>query len=233
MAARQAAVDSNLLNEQRLQRALKQVQQSMSLVESSAHSSRYLRLIYLCITRPARAQAGLLLFLTLVTGARRSLSLKLSDTRVCEPQLRARLGTTAHFCELKQVHLRELERRRAPLSLCVWVVFHDVMLLLARAHARSSFVRDMMSSCSRSNSLCALCRTRRGQFPVWKQRQRRSASATQPQLDQADHAVLVAQPSMSLMPDPPQHPQRRECGDSHTLNRLVGVERSSGIPAST
>ena len=30
---------------------------------------------------------------------RRSLSLKLSDTRVYEPQLRARLGTTAHFCE--------------------------------------------------------------------------------------------------------------------------------------
>ena len=25
---------------------------------------------------------------------------KLSDTRVCEPQIRARLGTTAHFCEV-------------------------------------------------------------------------------------------------------------------------------------
>jgi len=28
------------------------------------------------------------------------LSLKLSDTRVYEPQIRARLGTTAHFCEV-------------------------------------------------------------------------------------------------------------------------------------
>jgi len=36
-------------------------------------------------------------FFTLVTGPRRSLSLKLSDTRVYEPQIRACLGTTAHF----------------------------------------------------------------------------------------------------------------------------------------
>jgi len=35
-------------------------------------------------------------FFTLVTGPRRSLRLKLSDTRVYEPQTRARLGTTAH-----------------------------------------------------------------------------------------------------------------------------------------
>jgi len=34
-------------------------------------------------------------FFTLVTGSRRSLNLKLSDTRVYEPQIRARLGTTA------------------------------------------------------------------------------------------------------------------------------------------
>ena len=34
-------------------------------------------------------------FFTLVTGPRRYLSLKLSDTRVYEPQIRARLGTTA------------------------------------------------------------------------------------------------------------------------------------------
>ena len=37
--------------------------------------------------------------LTLLTGPRRSLSLKLSDTRVYEPQIRARLGTTSHFCQ--------------------------------------------------------------------------------------------------------------------------------------
>ena len=29
-----------------------------------------------------------------------SLSLKLGDTRVYAPQIRARLGTTAHFCEV-------------------------------------------------------------------------------------------------------------------------------------
>ena len=34
------------------------------------------------------------------TGPRRSLSLKLGDTRVYEPQIRARLGTTSHFCEV-------------------------------------------------------------------------------------------------------------------------------------
>ena len=40
---------------------------------------------------------GFFFFFTLATGPRRSLSLKLSDTRVYEPQIRARLGTTAHF----------------------------------------------------------------------------------------------------------------------------------------
>ena len=43
---------------------------------------------------------GMLLyfFFTHVTGPRRSLSLKLSDTRVYEPQMRARLGTATHLC---------------------------------------------------------------------------------------------------------------------------------------
>ena len=36
---------------------------------------------------------------TLVSGPRRSLSLKLTDTRVYEPQIRARLGTTVQFCK--------------------------------------------------------------------------------------------------------------------------------------
>ena len=36
-------------------------------------------------------------FFTLVTGHCRSLSLKLSDIRVYEPQIRARLGTTGRF----------------------------------------------------------------------------------------------------------------------------------------
>ena len=48
----------------------------------------------------SREGAGLLFFFTLVTGPRRSLSLELSDARVYEPQIRARLGTTAHFCEV-------------------------------------------------------------------------------------------------------------------------------------
>jgi len=39
-------------------------------------------------------------FFTLVAGPRRSLSLKLNDKRVYEPQIRARLGTTARFCEV-------------------------------------------------------------------------------------------------------------------------------------
>jgi len=39
-------------------------------------------------------------FFTLVTGPRRSLSLELRDTRVYEPQIRARLGTTARFCKV-------------------------------------------------------------------------------------------------------------------------------------
>jgi len=38
------------------------------------------------------AGAGALRWFTLVTGPRRSVSLKLSDTRVYEPQIRARLG---------------------------------------------------------------------------------------------------------------------------------------------
>ena len=41
----------------------------------------------------------LLSFFTLITGPRRSLSLKLSDTRVYEPQIRTRLGTAAHLCK--------------------------------------------------------------------------------------------------------------------------------------
>ena len=41
-----------------------------------------------------------LFFFTLVTGPRRSLNLKRSDTTVYEPQIRARLGTTAHCWSL-------------------------------------------------------------------------------------------------------------------------------------
>ena len=42
-------------------------------------------------------------FFTLVTGPRRSLSFKLSETSVCDPQMRARLGTTARrICHTSQ-----------------------------------------------------------------------------------------------------------------------------------
>ena len=47
-------------------------------------------------------------FFTLVTGPRRSLSLKLIDTRVYEPQIRAHLGTTAHFCRMVLMGARRL-----------------------------------------------------------------------------------------------------------------------------
>ena len=45
--------------------------------------------------RHIRAKRTLFFFIALVTGPRRSLSLQLSDTRVFELQIRARLGTTA------------------------------------------------------------------------------------------------------------------------------------------
>ena len=46
----------------------------------------------------------LFLFFSLIAGPRRSLRLKLSDTRVYEPQIRARLGTTTRFCEIRFEH---------------------------------------------------------------------------------------------------------------------------------
>jgi len=48
--------------------------------------------VVLCLARVGRL--FFFFFFTLVTGPRRSLSLKLSDTRVYEPQIRARFGTT-------------------------------------------------------------------------------------------------------------------------------------------
>ena len=57
----------------------------------------------------AKEVAGIFFF-TLVTGPRRSLSLKLSDTRVYEPQMLARLGTTAHFCKVVVLTFTETQR---------------------------------------------------------------------------------------------------------------------------
>ena len=47
-----------------------------------------------------RIREGYFFFFPLVTGHRRFLSLRLSDERVYEPQIRARLGITAHFCSV-------------------------------------------------------------------------------------------------------------------------------------
>ena len=47
------------------------------------------------VTQVQFSDDGAQVVFTLVTGPRRSLSLKLSDTRVYEPQIRARLGNTA------------------------------------------------------------------------------------------------------------------------------------------
>ena len=52
---------------------------------------------------------------TLVAGFRRSLSLKLSETRVCEPQIRARLVSTVHFYEVVVLRLRAVPSTDSPL----------------------------------------------------------------------------------------------------------------------
>ena len=57
-------------------------------------------------------------FFTLGTGPRRSLSLKLSDTRVYEPQIRARLGTTAHFFKVVVLKLRHKSQNLTFSELC-------------------------------------------------------------------------------------------------------------------
>ena len=61
---------------------------------------------------------GLFLFFTLVTGPSRSLSLKLSDATVYEPQIRARLGTTPHFCRVVVLKLRAEEAGPAGIRGC-------------------------------------------------------------------------------------------------------------------
>ena len=58
-------------------------------------------------------------FFTLVTGPRRSVSLKLSDTRVYEPQIRARLGTPAHDCAVVVVELQPHPERDLLVGECL------------------------------------------------------------------------------------------------------------------
>ena len=67
---------------------------------------------YLCAPRGGeqsgvwRALRFLFLIITLDPGPRRHLSIELSDTKVYGPEIRARLGTAAHFCKVVGLELR-------------------------------------------------------------------------------------------------------------------------------
>ena len=63
-------------------------------------------LLFLCNSEPP---TSFFFFFTLVAGPRRSLSLKLSDTRAHAPQIRARLGNTAHLCKVVVLKLRAVD----------------------------------------------------------------------------------------------------------------------------
>jgi len=65
-----------------------------------------LRVMLVDARRDVHPHHAFFFFFTLVTGPRRSLSLKLSDTRV---KIRAHLGTTAHFCEVVVLKLRAVQ----------------------------------------------------------------------------------------------------------------------------
>ena len=70
----------------------------LSLLARQRLSRERVALLIVYTERGCRnSQTGRFFFFTLVTGPKRSLSLKLSDTRVHVPQIRARLTTTAHF----------------------------------------------------------------------------------------------------------------------------------------
>jgi len=66
-----------------------------AFVSPATHTS-FLRTAHLHISRVI-SRIFFVFFFNLVTGPSRSLSLKLSDARVYEPQIRDHLGTTAHF----------------------------------------------------------------------------------------------------------------------------------------
>jgi len=83
------------------------------------------------------AQHAQVFFLTPVTGPRRSSSLKLSDTRVYEPQIRARLGTTTHFCEAVVLKLRAVAQVYQNQLMATPFLLEGVTALL-RSHALAS-----------------------------------------------------------------------------------------------
>ena len=66
---------------------------------------------------PAVLKVFFFFFLTFVTGPTRSLSLKLTDTRVYGPQIRARLVTAAHLCGVVVRKLRAVRVGQCPLTL--------------------------------------------------------------------------------------------------------------------
>jgi len=76
-------------------------------------------------------------FFTLVTGPRRSLSLELSDTRVYEPQIRARLGTTLTGARRVRCWILDFEPSLDALSLRSDVISSIKIHLHARGLALS------------------------------------------------------------------------------------------------
>jgi hypothetical protein len=72
-----------------------------------------------CTTRSTSPSLLPFFFFTLVTGPRRSLSLKLSDTRVHVPQIRARLVTTTHSASPTIINLPSCVRRADSMT-SVW-----------------------------------------------------------------------------------------------------------------
>jgi len=84
--------------------------------------------------------------LTLVTGPRRSLRLKLSDTRVYAPHIRARHGTTAHFCRVVVLKLIYEPQMRAR-----WQMYAGWLQLLETRHAERE--------CSRIKTSLGCCPT--------------------------------------------------------------------------
>ena len=64
-------------------------------------------------------------FFTLATGPTRSVSLKLSDARVYEPQIQARPGTTAQFCRVVVLKFTRVAWRGLAASLLLLLLYYS------------------------------------------------------------------------------------------------------------
>jgi len=164
-------------------------------------------------------------FFTLVAGPRRSLILTLSDARVYEPQLRARLGTTAHFCRVVFLKLRAFPnwyssqfRRGAqamykrgapkPLNSEPWQVLHDggfcsLSLSLSPNLCLShylSLTHSLSHSLSLSLSLLILSLSAGSARWPWRGSQSWASSATpSPSCSSPRSAVLYHEKSMDRL----------------------------------